>query len=560
MNQGQEDEDEEKESDSLLHSSPEKSTTTPSLRDKLTDHFPKVVIFGLLCLSAFILILVKNRSETGAVLCIESQLSREAEGIPYPSVAFRNIKRVSDDGIYADVHSENWIVVAVSIPPTEEVHALTKLKGWKIVAVGGLETPIDWNVSGIIYLSPQQQEKLPYRIIPHLPKSSFVRKSVGYLFAIQHGATRIYDADENSSVLGDDLSNGFDLELSGVNSRQEPLLQYLSLPNRTCINPYTHFGQRSVWPRGLPLSLVGRIEPEMAYGQVFSGKQFIQQGISMGLPDVDSIFYNTRKSGIEPFVIDFDSHAPTVAVPQGTMAPMNSLNTLFHFAAFWGLMLPVSVSTKASDILRGYWAQRLLWEVGGQLTIHPPSVYRIDRMSSPPYADEKDVHRNVDKLTRFLVSWRSEKLSLFQKALHLSHSMAEAGFWTAQDVIYTAAWLQDLLSVSYIQPRVVALELERGVTLTHTEEHRDFNPIKLPSVHLGVEEANKKGSEVENLIKWRKFYGNIVLILECSWPLNHTALAWKMLYGRMFKSVVMLSAHSDSDFGVEMVDATQSYK
>jgi hypothetical protein len=223
-------------------------------------------------------------------------------------------------------------------------------------------------------------------------------------------------------------------------------------------------------------------------------------------------------------------------------------------------MLPVSVSTKSSDILRGYWAQRLLWEVGGQLTIHPPFVYRIDRMSSPPYAAEKDLHKNVNKLTKFLVSWRSNKLSLFQKALHLSHSMAEEGYWTTQDVIYTAAWLQDLLSVGYIQPRVVALEIERGVTLMHAEEHRAFDPIKLPSVHLGVEEADRKGSGVENLIKWRKFYGNIVLVLECTWPLNHTALVWKMLYGRMFKSVVLLSEHSDIDFGVESMNGKQSYE
>lgn len=561
----EEDEEEEEEEQnnaaaSLLPSQPP-IQKGPGTWDKLTDHFPKIVIFALLCLSAFILILVRNRSETGAILCIESQLAKEAEGIPYPSVNFRNVKKIGGDtGVFSSVHSENWIVLAVSGPPTDEIHDLTKLQGWQIVAVGGYETPLDWNVTGVIYLSPQQQAAFPYRIVAHLPNNSFVRKSVGYLFAIHHGANRIYDADEDASVLGDDLSKAFDLHLNGENSRREPLLQYLSIENRTCVNPYIHFGQRSVWPRGLPLSLVGKIEPEVAYGQVFSGNQFIQQGLSMGLPDVDSIFYRTRKSGIKPYVIMFDNHAPPVALPAGTMAPINSLNTLFHSTAFWALMLPVSVSKMSSDILRGYWAQRLLWEVGGHLTIHPPFVHRIDKMIPPSYADEKDVHKNVDRLTKFLVSWRSKKSSIFDKALHLSHSMAEAGFWTSQDVIYTAAWLQDLASLGYAIPRALALELGRGTTLVHREDHKEFTPIKLPSVHLGVEEASVVGSEIENLMKWRKFYGNIVLVLECSWPLNHTALAWKMLYGRMFKSVIMLSEHSDEEFGVEASDRLHSYK
>ncbi|KAH7373407.1 hypothetical protein KP509_17G054300 [Ceratopteris richardii] len=561
-----EDDDEEEEANyndetALLPSESNQQQKDSGKWDKLTDHFPKIAIFSLLCLSALILILVRSRSETGAILCIESQLSKEAEGIPYPSVNFRTVKRLgADTTIFSTVHSENWIVIAVSGYPTEEIHEYTKLKGWRVLAVGGYDTPSDWNVSGVIYLSPQQQAALPYRIVRHLPERSFVRKSVGYLFAIQHGAVRIYDADENASVLGDDLNKAFDLHLNGENSRRETILQYLSIENRTCVNPYIHFGQPSVWPRGLPLSLVGKINPEIAYGQVFSGNQFIQQGLANGLPDVDSIFYRTRKSGIKPYVIIFDQNAPPVALPPGTMAPVNSLNTLFHSTAFWSLMLPISVSPMASDIMRGYWAQRLLWEIGGHLTIHPPSVHRIDKIAPHSYADEKDIHKNVDRLTQFLVSWRTRKSSILDKALHLSHSMAEAGFWTAQDVVYTAAWLQDLISIGYAVPRSLALDLGRGTTLVHQEDHKSFTPIKLPSVHLGVEEATFTGTEVENLMRWRKFYVNIVLILECRWPLNHTALAWKMLYGRMFKSVSMLSAHRDEEFGVEESDSEHSYK
>ncbi|KAL8267350.1 hypothetical protein R6Q59_004694 [Mikania micrantha] len=102
-------------------------------------------------------------------------------------------------------------------------------------------------------------------------------------------------------------------------------------PNRTVVNPYIHFGQRSIWPRGLPLENVGEIEHEEHYNEVFSGSQFIQQGISNGLPDVDFVFYFTRKQNLVPFDIRFDQHVPKVALPQGVMVPVNYFNTLFHY-------------------------------------------------------------------------------------------------------------------------------------------------------------------------------------------------------------------------------------
>ena len=90
------------------------------------------------------------------------------------------------------------------------------------------------------------------------------------------------------------------------------------------------------------------------------GRQYIQQGVSNGLPDVDFVFYSKQKSSGEPFDIRFDEHAPKVTLPQGMMVPINSFNSVFHCNAFGVLRLPVLVSTMASDVIRGYWAQRLV--------------------------------------------------------------------------------------------------------------------------------------------------------------------------------------------------------
>ncbi|KAG5052284.1 hypothetical protein JHK85_004823 [Glycine max] len=517
----------------------------------VSDNLVRIVAVLLLVATVAALFFLRNAGDTAALLCFENQ-ARELERIAYPRVDWSAIAPIADKtSKFSSFRSEKWIVVSVSGYPSEALRRLVKMKGWQVVAVGGSNTPSDWTLKGAIFLSLEEQVNLGFRVVDYLPYDSFVRKSVGYLFAIQHGAKKIFDADDRGEVIDDDLGKHFDVELVGEGARQEVLLQYShDNPNRTVVNPYVHFGQRSVWPRGLPLEKVGEIGHEEFYTQVFGGMQFIQQGISNGLPDVDSVFYFTRKSVLETFDIRFDEHAPKVALPQGMMVPVNSFNTMYHSSAFWALMLPVSVSTMASDVLRGYWGQRLLWEVGGYVVVYPPTVHRYDRIEAYPFSEEKDLHVNVGRLINYLISWRSDKHRLFEKILDLSFAMAEEGFWTEKDVKLTAAWLQDLLAVGYQQPRLMSLELGRPRANIGHGDQKEFVPQKLPSVHLGVEETGTVNYEISNLIRWRKTFGNVVLIMHCNGPVERTALEWRLLYGRIFRSVVILSEKKDVDLVV----------
>ncbi|KAJ4970029.1 hypothetical protein NE237_003128 [Protea cynaroides] len=525
----------------------------------ISVNFCKIVASVVLVTTVAALFFLNNMGNTDALLQTKAKV---LEKTPYPKINWNQIRRIKDQSSpYAAFRSEQWIVVSVSNYPTDSLRNLLKVRGWQVLAMGNSKTPSDWNLKGAIFLSLEQQANLGFRVVDHLPYDSYVRKTVGYLFAIQHGAKKIFDADDRGEVIDGDLGKHFDLELIGEKARQQPILQYShDNPNRTVVNPYIHFGQRSVWPRGLPLENVGEIAHEEFYTEVYGGKQFIQQGISNGLPDVDSVFYSTRKSGLEAFDIRFDEHAPKVALPQGMMVPLNSFNTIFHSSAFWALMLPVSVSTMASDVLRGYWAQRLLWEVGGTTVVYPPTVHRYDRIEAYPFSEEKDLHVNVGRLIKFLVSWRSSKHRFFDKILQLSYAMAEEGFWTELDVKFTAAWLQDLMALRYQQPRLMSLELDRPrVTIGHGDR-KDFIPLKLPSVHLGVEEVGTVNYEIGNLIRWRKNFGNVVLIMFCNGPVERTALEWRLLYGRIFKTVVILSEQSNADLAVEQCQLGQAYK
>ncbi|KAA8517101.1 hypothetical protein F0562_017394 [Nyssa sinensis] len=527
----------------------------------VSENLYKIVAIGLLIATVAALFFLRNVGDTAALLCFESQ-TKQLEHIEFPQINWNSIAPIVDKSSpYANFRSDRWIVVSVSNYPTDSLLNLAKIKGWQVLAIGNSKTPRDWSLKGTIFLSLEQQAQLGFRVVDFLPYDSYVRKTVGYLFAIQHGAKKIFDADDRGDVIDNDIGKHFDVELIGEDARQEVILQYShENPNRTVVNPYIHFGQRSAWPRGLPLENVGEIGHEEFYTEVFGGKQFIQQGISNGLPDVDSVFYFTRKSGLEPFDIRFDEHAPKLALPQGTMVPVNSFNTIYHSPAFWGLMLPVSVSSMASDVLRGYWGQRLLWEIGGYVVVYPPTVHRYDRIEAYPFSEEKDLHVNVGRLIKFLVSWRSRKHRLFEKILELSYAMAEEGFWTEKDVKFTAAWLQDLLAVRYQQPRLMSLELDRPRANIGHGDRKEFIPRKLPSVHLGVQETGTVSDEIGNLIRWRKNFGNVVLVMFCSGPVERTALEWRLLYGRIFRAVVILSEQKNVDLAVEEGRLDHVYK
>ncbi|OIV92308.1 hypothetical protein TanjilG_10518 [Lupinus angustifolius] len=545
----------------IKHNIPSIQTPNLDFSEWVSRNLCKIVTFSLLVATVAALFFLRNVGDSAALFCFRNQV-KNIDKIKFPHVNWKSIAPISDKtSKFVNFRSERWIVVSVSDHPTDSLRNLVKVRGWQVLAIGNSRTPLDWSLKGSIFLSLEEQAKLGFRVVDYLPYDCYVRKTVGYLFAIQHGAKIIFDADDRGEVIGGDLSKHFDVELNGEGARKEVILQYShDNPNRTVVNSYVHFGQRSVWPRGLPLENVGEIGHEEFYTEVFGGKQFIQQGISNGLPDVDSVFYFTRKSGSEAFDVRFDEHAPRVALPQGMMVPVNSFNTLFHSSAFWALMLPVSVSTMASDVLRGYWGQRLLWEIGGYVVVYPPTVHRYDKVEAYPFSEEKDLHVNVSRLIKYLVSWRSSKHGLFEKVLDLSYAMAEEGFWTETDMKLTAAWLQDLIAVGYKQPRLMSLELGQPRANIGHGDRREFIPQKLSSVHLGVEEAGAVNYEIGNLIRWRKTFGNVVLILHCSGPVEHTALEWRLLYGRIFKTVVILSEKKDMGLAVEESHLDQAYK
>ncbi len=140
--------------------------------------------------------------------------------------------------------TDRWIVVTTINHPTRQLEKLSKLEGWQLIVVGDKKTPSDWHLDRCIYLSPEDQVALGYRITSLLPWNHYCRKNIGYLYTIQHGAKIIYDTDDDNEPLE---------EISPC--PQDALLPYIET-NQSVFNMYRYFGEPHVWPRGFPLKLI----------------------------------------------------------------------------------------------------------------------------------------------------------------------------------------------------------------------------------------------------------------------------------------------------------------
>ena len=184
----------------------------------------------------------------------------------------------------------------------------------------------------------------------------------------------------------------------------------------------------------------------------------IQQGIIQNDLDLKALTRHTGKGKASDFKVTFDPVSPPVFLPAKTYSPINSQNTLFLFDAFWALLLPTTTTFRVCDIWRGYWAQRLLWEIGGFVEFSGANALRVRNAYSAPWDELERIKMSnqTARLIAFLSSWSCPKrLTFFDCVSQLSFDMANEGLWDRKDAENTAIWLMDLRGVGYLEPRRV---------------------------------------------------------------------------------------------------------
>jgi len=336
---------------------------------------------------------------------------------------------------------DKWIVVTSINYPTEAIRVWASLPGWRVVVVGDTKTPQDWEYPNCTYLGVEEQKTLGYRVHSLLKYRSYSRKNIGYLYAVQHGAKIIYESDDDNVP-----SQGKLIYLP----ENADVVTFQPEEDQYAVNVYSYFGQPTVWPRGFPLRAINPSKVDKTPVSSPSRKFVpIQQGLADYDPDVDAIYRLTQ-----PLNIYFDQKKTPVSLPRGLMCPWNSQNTVFYESAFWGMLIPITTSFRVCDIWRSYWAERILWEIGGELAFLPPSVEQIRNPHDylADFEDELDLYLQAENLIKFLTSWSSDHPKLEERILDLSKKMVEHGFWEIDDARLMKAWLEDLQSIGYEFP------------------------------------------------------------------------------------------------------------
>ena len=243
-------------------------------------------------------------------------------------------------------------------------------------------------------------------------------------------------------------------------------------------NPYAHFGQETIWPRGYPVERISETN-KYTYRLCKTKRPAVQQGLVNGDPDVDAIFRLTRKNDRARINVTFDSAAPPISLAPRTFCPYNSQNTLFHYEAFWSLVLPMTVTMRVTDIWRSYWAQGLLPLIGERLVFLPPNALQFRNAHSylKDFKDEMDLYLKAGNLVKLLTDWKCARNSLVECGSELAYAMAGQGMWNAAEAEMIDMWFNDLKRVGYKFP-----DLNMHNPCDGSARRLSYKPKQRPSV------------------------------------------------------------------------------
>lgn len=251
------------------------------------------------------------------------------------------------------------IVVTTIHPPSDAIKQFSQVKGWNLISIGDLKTPQSWDVEGVKYLSPQDQDKLFPKFSQLLNWNRYARKNIGYLYAIKIGSKIIAEIDDDIAPY---KSYPPDISIN----KKLPLLN-----GARFVNIYNFFGSLDSWPRGYPVNWVTKKQTiNQRQASIFSP---IQNSLLDLNGDFDAIYRLTSDKNVKY------KKSGEFALGRGVYCPFHSGNTFWHPQAFMLLYMPVYVNPHVEDIWRGYIAQRLIWEINGHLTFIYPTVYTNQR-------------------------------------------------------------------------------------------------------------------------------------------------------------------------------------
>ena len=326
-----------------------------------------------------------------------------------------------------------FIVVTSIQDYTNAVRKYANMNRWHIIYVGDKKTPSLEKFENLTLLSTDQQLHLDYKIVEHCPYNHYSRKNIGYLYAMQRGASIIADTDDDNYPYEywDDI-----LDYQGL---------VREITNSQAANVYSLFTKEFIWPRGLPLSAVSNNVKFRLVDNYQLEKVVVWQGLVNSDPDVDAIFRLLFGPNLD---VTFDFGNPVVLL-QGTYSPFNSQNTFWMSEGFPLMYLPISVTFRFTDILRSYVAQCCLWAMNRKIGFTKATAYQ-KRNQHNLLSDFEDEIPCYLQVTRVISILKELELSgkPFEDLAICYEALAAESIVGENELSSVNAWIEDVIEIT----------------------------------------------------------------------------------------------------------------
>jgi hypothetical protein len=261
----------------------------------------------------------------------------------------------------------NFIVTTTINKETIALKKYSNLKDWKLIVVGDKKTPFSSykNNKKIIYLSPQDQEKIDKKLSDLIGWNCIQRRNFGFILAYKLGAKLIGTVDDDNIPYKTWGKKIFLNEKIKVN--------YFECSN-LAFDPLSIFNfQEKIWHRGFPLQL---INIKKNFIKIKKKETFdVQANLWNVNPDIDAINRLSLKK--ENFF--FKKVKP---YSSNKLSPFNSQNTILTRDAIVDYFMFPGVG-RMDDI----WASYYLQSTGRKVVFAEPTVYQDRNLH--------DLHKDV---------------------------------------------------------------------------------------------------------------------------------------------------------------------
>lgn len=400
--------------------------------------------------------IIRNQSDISLSSMIDAVTGKLFEMDKKRSYGGKRLKDMPVQSLYVNSKKEMlcdyWAVITSVNDPTVVVKQLAETsEKLCLVVVADKKSPTKYEVSRnhLVYLTVEDQEKLAYNIMKLVPWNHFARKNIGFLYAIQHGAKKIFDVDDDNELISTKniIKQVFDHTKKDYDYIETK--QYVTNPYMIYLNQKGEF----IWPRGYPLEAI-KTEHDYVFkpeNVTLKNNHVVNLGVIQYLqnvnPDLDAIYRITH-----PIPAKFDdSITQCFILAKDSFAPWNAQSTLFNYNAFWGLLLPMTVHGRVSDIWRSYFTQRLLWEKSSNIAFCPSLVNHIRNQHRliKDFDAELPLYTQAESLVKYLQQWKPVSKDIPSMLEELYIDMYERGILELKDVEFIQLWIQDLQRVGY---------------------------------------------------------------------------------------------------------------